>query len=201
MAQTSLTSSADTMLLDTGATTNYSTETQMYVGEYNGGAQIGRSLVKFDLSSLSGKTISSATLRLTDLGSDFASNTRTMHVYRLLRNWVEAEATWNVYSSGNNWGTAGAGNSTTDYNSTSLGSLSIDATESAGEQYDITLDAATIQSMVDGGVDNYGFLLKMETESDDMHQLGTKEHGTAGYRPTLIVETADGTATFLLNFI
>lgn len=192
MAQFTLISSADTMMLNDNATTNFGTQNGMYVGEFNAGAQIGRSLVKFDLSALAGKTVGSAVLKLYDWGSNYANNTRTMYVYRCKRAWVESEATWNVFSSGNNWGTAGAGNTTSDREATESGSLSIDATETLNEEYAITLANADIQAMVDGTYTNNGFVLKMDTESDDMHEIKTKEAaGGSEYHPTLVITTVD----------
>lgn len=63
--------------------------------------------------------VSAATLEqyYYSLGGAPAGN--TISVDRLRRyDWVESEATWNIYKTGNNWGTAGALNATTDYDST-----------------------------------------------------------------------------------
>jgi hypothetical protein len=57
--------------------------------------------------------VTSATLRL---HAKQGVTGRTITVYQLLRSdFVEAEATWNVYKAGSNWGTAGGLNVSTDY--------------------------------------------------------------------------------------
>lgn len=189
-----LSASGDTMILDTNPTTNFSSQNEFFVGEYNGGAQIGRALIKFDLSGLSGETITSATLKLYDWGSNFADNTRDLRVYRVKRTVVITEATWNVYSSGNNWGTAGCADTTNDREATDIGSLSIDATETLDEEYAITLDTTAIQEMVDGDFTNNGFLLKMDTETNDMHDIQSNESARTAARPVLVIEYSSSTA-------
>lgn len=201
MAEFTLTPTGDTMVLDDNPTTNYDTNVSLFVGEYNGGAQIGRALIKFDLSSLAGKTVASATLKIYDWGSNFADNTRTIRVYRVKRAWVSNQATWNQYSSGNNWGTAGCSNTTSDREATDSGSLSIDATETLNEEYAISLTVADIQAMVDGTYTNNGFLLKMDTETNDMHDLKSNEAtGGTQFRPQLIVTTAEDASGNVMFF-
>lgn len=145
MAQVTLSSPSDTWLDNTNATSNFGTNADMYVGEYGSGSQVSRALIKWDLSSIpSGSTITGVTMRLRDIGTNLGTNNRTMRVYRCLRAWVETEATWNVYSSGNSWGTAGAANTTSDREATDVGSISMPGTEVA-QYYDITLTASAVK--------------------------------------------------------
>lgn len=52
--------------------------------------------------------IDSVFLGLVCTGAIESGDTLSMKAYSAKRNWMENEATWNVYSAGNNWQTAGA---------------------------------------------------------------------------------------------
>ena len=98
---------ADTYIADDAPTTNHGTENGLYGGEWNGGAQVARTLLKSDLSSIpTSATVLSATLSLW-VAADYADNTRTYRVFRQKRAWTEAGATWNKYDGTNDWQTAG----------------------------------------------------------------------------------------------
>lgn len=186
MAQVTLNNPSDTWIDSTNATTNFGTNADMYVGEYGFGSQVSRALIKWDLSSIpSGSTITGATMRLRDIGTNLSTTNRSMRVYRCLRAWVENEATWNVYSTGNSWGTAGAGNTTSDREASDIGSVTMPATEVA-QYYEITLTASAVQEMFNGTIANNGFVLKMDTETDDMHRFYTVNNGSLV--PELVVD-------------
>lgn len=76
---------------------------------YVGGSKtfLFRSLANFDVSAVAADTINSASLWLHHY---VATNTPTAHISRNTRpsTWVEAQVTWNDYSTGNAW-TAGGG--------------------------------------------------------------------------------------------
>jgi hypothetical protein len=181
----------DTQVNSFAPTTNYGTGTDFRVGnETNVDNPTFRGLLKFDFSKgtnppTRGATVSSATLYLTQTGEDSVNN-RTLRVYRLKRAWVEAQATWNVYSTGNNWSTAG-GFHADDCEQTDIGSKALSSTEANGEKT-ITLTAAAVQEMIWGDFANNGFLLKMDTEADDRYTFGAAGHATATSRPKLVVE-------------
>lgn len=174
-----ISASRDTYLQSNEATTVKGSTGTIWTGEPNNQASaIHNMLLYFDMSSVpAGSTINSATLYLRHFNSDYADNARTMQVYRVIRAWVENQATWNVAKTGTNWGTAGCNNTTTDYDSTSLGSRLISATEAAGWKT-WTLDAAVIQDIVDGDVDYEGFLLRSGTQSNDAQAYRSKDYGT-----------------------
>lgn len=186
MTSTTLIATASNRIEAENPTTNYSAQNNFQVGEWNGGAGRDRSLLKFDLSSIpSNATILSATLRVYDQGLNYSDNIRIMSVYRVLRAWVAAQSTWNNYSTGNAWGTAGCGNTTTDRESSAIGSVSMPATEVAG-YVDITLTASAIQTMITGGgFTNNGFLLQMATETNDMHQFS--DETVSNQEPKLVI--------------
>jgi len=186
MADATLNPSINAYIRNTTPTGNVGA-TDIYAGELNSVSNdILRGLVKFDLATIpAGSTITAATLRLYDTASDFSSNNRTFRAYRLLRVWVENQVTWNIYSTGNNWGTAGAGSTTTDREATDVGSVSTPATEVA-QYYDITITASKVQEWLDGILANNGFLMQMDTETDDLHRYVGRD-GAAGQKPELVV--------------
>lgn len=200
MPQITLTATADATLDANNPTTNQGTGNNS-VGEYGAGAQVNRMLMEFDFSSLSGRTITSAILKLYDTGADYSSASGAIEVYRVKRDWGELTTTWNKYDGTNDWGTAGCANTTSDREAAAIGtSASIDATETLGEEYTITLDASKITEMCNGTFTNNGFLLKTTAETNDMHNICAKDHATAAYRPILVVDYSTGGALFFAQY-
>lgn len=154
-------------------TSNFNGNAFITIGEWNGGAQTDRGLLNFNVAGAgipSNATITTVTLRIYDEGLNYSSNDRTMRVYRLLRSFTNTQCTWNKADSSTNWGTAGCANTTTDREATDVGSISMPATEVTGYN-DITLTTASIQDVVAGTFTFRGYLVKMDTESNDMHQF------------------------------
>jgi len=175
-------------------TGNYGTDADLYIGEYDA---VYRTLIKF--SGLSNGTIpstaivSSAILSLYAL-TDFSSNARTFRVFRQLRAWVETESTWNIWSTGNNWQTAG-GFGVADCEQTDIGSRAFTATETLNEFKAFPLTASKIQEIIAGTFTNNGFLMKTDTEADDMYKFASSDNATAANRPKLtVVYTTPATA-------
>lgn len=170
------TADADAGIKGNIATTALGANDTMDVGERFGGTDYGRSLVRFDLSSIPvDAVVGSATLRLYDRGDDTSNNARTMRCYRVLQPWVEATVTWNKYDGSNNWVSAGCSDTTSDRETAELGSISVPGTEVEG-LIEIDLDAALVQEWIHGDLDNNGLILVMDTASDDMHRYATKEN-------------------------
>jgi len=184
MAQVTLNPSKNAYIRNTTATTNAGNG-NLYVGELNSQpADILRSLLQFSLSSIpSGSTITVATLRLYDAASPFSDNDRTMRAYRCLRVWVEMECTWNIYSTGNNWGTAGCSNTTTDREASDIGSVLTPGIEVEG-WIEMTVTVAGVQGWLDGTLTNNGILLQMDTETDDLHNYNGRSEANP---PQLVV--------------
>lgn len=181
---------ADTQLASILATTNYGSATQIYFGESNAAANIVRLLLKWNLSSLAGKTVTSAIMHLRENG-DLSSNRRTFEAYRMLQAWVEGEATWVVYSTGNSWpGSAGAGAAGTDREADTISTLSIGSTPSG--YFDWTLSTAKVQDWIDGTLANNGLLIKSPDEENDAVGIYSKESSIEYYRPWLILEYSTG---------
>jgi hypothetical protein len=181
--------SSNDIYIESGApTTNQNAQTVVSAGEFNAGANITRTLIKFDLSSIpAGVTINSAVLSLYAT-TDLSSNARTFRVFRQLRAWVESQATWNIYSTGNNWATAG-GFGATDCEQTDIGTRAFTATETLNEFKDFTLTASEVQEMITGGgFTNNGFLIKADTETDDQYLFAGSGNATASLRPKLVID-------------
>ena len=182
------TGSTDTFLHEDGGG-NFGTETWITVSTYAVG-DYNHGLIKFDgLSNIpSTATITSVTLELyqnvSDSSWDIALNA-------VLRNWVETQATWTIYSTGNSWTTAGA-----------TGSGDITASASATVTVANTLDqyysfssaqmATDVQGWVTTPSSNYGWLLRPSgAPALNGKQFVTSE-GADDTRPKLTVVYTEG---------
>lgn len=115
-------SSKDTRIHEGNPTTNYGSESDFRTSApfYSGNTQ--RALCEFSISwgvdIPAGATLTAATLYLYyfDYGAGDDPQTRTIYADRLIRlDWVELEATWNIYKAASNWTTAGCGSDGNDY--------------------------------------------------------------------------------------
>ncbi len=142
-----------------------------------------RSVIKFDLSSIpSNAVITSASLKLVQLGG---SGTITVNIHRLLQNWTNADVTWNNYTTGTPWNTAGGG-AGTDYTSTATDSKAL-LSYSGGtvDSYNVLTD---VQNIVNNGGNNYGWIMKLATESGNTYVgYNSQDAGTQANRPILTV--------------
>ncbi len=189
----SLPASGDTYIVSNAATTNFGTSASLFAGERAGSAAINRTLIKFDLSGLAGRTIVTATLRLVlaYVGSQYATNDRILYAYRVRagRDWVTTQATWNIYKTGNSWTAAGCSDTTLDREPVAIGSAALQTTDAVGSAHDFALTpgAGGVQDWVDGVLANNGLLIRSDTEVDDMYGFGSSRHLTPARRPALIV--------------
>lgn len=168
--------------------TNYGTDIEIYVGEDNTKTAITRSWIKANFEALTGITLTAASLNITPTG-DLSSNARTMTAYRCLRAVTEGGMTWDNYAAASAWGTAGAGNSSTDYDGANpLGTLAIPASPTLNSPLTMTLDHSIIQAMIDGTYQNNGILLMVATQVDDLIKYASRSHGTPAYRPTFTLQ-------------
>jgi hypothetical protein len=195
---------AATYISAQGATTNYrQSHAFLTVGEWNGGTQQDRGIIKMpNLASLlpADATITAVNLRIYDEAVNYSSNDRTMRVYRIKRTVNPDQVTWNVYSSGNSWSTAGAGNTTNDREATDIGSLSFPATE-VNQYYTIPLDATKIQEFYSGVFTGNALLLQFDTENNDMHQFSDELDTNPPYLQITYSLPGGGGGAFLLNFV
>lgn len=140
----------DTYLNSNAATTNYGNEVYMKVF-----AGTASGLIKFDLSTIPATAlILNAKLYLYSTADYGIAAAEDLSIYRLKRAWVEGQATWNIFSTGNNWQTAGA-NGANDYDNNSLSDIVVPSFNSTWCCFD--LDTDLFQELIDGTMTNNGF--------------------------------------------
>lgn len=171
-------------------TTNQATAVTIAVGESNSDTLVRRTLIKFpDLANLADiieqYDIEAAYLHLRIQG-DFSGNTRVYDLWRLLVDWDLTTSTWNNSSAGTPWNTAGAGNSTLDYDgSAPVASVTMSASETVNTTKAFNLDVDILRGMIDGTYPNYGFLIKAQTETNDMYNFHSGDASTPSNAPIL----------------
>lgn len=105
---------ADTTIIQGDPTTNYSTATTLAIADRFITPAYGQfPIIQFDLTDLAGKTVIRAPLILTTIGDGSISYNGSIYVgaigvRKILVPTVVTQATWNVYSTGNSWTSAGA---------------------------------------------------------------------------------------------
>lgn len=152
-----------------------------------------RSFIRFTgLGNIpAGATITAVTLYLWLAAAN--SGSRTIAWRRTLRAWTEGtednnpgDVSWNQYSSGNNWGTAGASNAT-DRESTISAQAVIGTT--TGQYYAFTGAQLTqdIQNKVDGLISDVAYTGTDEGTADEEYRVWSSSEDTNGQRPYLEV--------------
>lgn len=199
MPQIDIVPTQDLYIDSDNATTNNNGSTTTNVGESNAATNIFRVLQKYSLSSIpTGSIITAASLILTVANNDRSDNERTIRAFRVLRDWVQAQATWNIYSTGNNWGTAGCANTTTDREATDIGTGTQPASPAQGSTVTLTLTASKVQEWLDGVLANNGLLIKVDTETDDAIQYDSKD-GTVPSVLRVTYTLTTGQSVFILQ--
>ena len=177
-------SNLDTAINQSASSTNYGSSNILEVQSQNANRN-KRSILQFSYpSDLLGKTISSAKLYLCST-SPFVANTRTYWIYRLTNtSWSESTSTWNISSTGTNWGTAGG-----DYTATNGASTTGGFYNQETLSWDVT---AQVQYAVSNSID-ISFLLRDGTESQYSSATynsfySNNESTHTGLRPQLYIE-------------
>lgn len=207
-SQPDATAGIDAFTREDTADTNNGTATTIAISGLATSRRIG--LLKFDLSSLTGVTVTSSTLSLWN--GTVLANSRTQDVFPIKAAnsaWTEAGATWNYAvasttrwagDTGANGGTdAGCSVSGTDYNATASGSFVQASSEAVDVQYDITLVTADVQAMIAA---NYGWSIVNRDAATGTKSVRSSDYATdATKRPQLVVvytTAAAGTGARLL---
>lgn len=158
----------------------------------------GHTLIRFaGLSNITGPvTVTSVTFGLYLSNSD-AGATQTIDIRRVLRSWNTTQATWNVYTTGNSWTTAGALSDGNDRTGTASGQLT--SVQTSGQWYSVTQTTTgglidDVQGWINGTVTNNGWHLSRNGAGDDStYRIWVSSDGTNGERPYLSVTyTVDG---------
>lgn len=182
----------DNRIISSAATATGDSAGELAVGEHNSLAQVGRPLIKFDFSGIPANAlVSSAVFELYAI-EDNSSNTRIYRIYRLKRNWVPAEATWNIWSTGNNWSTAGA-DGADDRESADIGSYEMANNAAINAWYSWSLTPSKVQEWISGAFANYGLIIRAETENNDQFRFESLENA-GGHDPKLTITYTVGLA-------
>lgn len=170
----------DTVLHSDAPDSTYGTQTGLEC-KYTSSAR-NNTLLKFSgLSNITGPvTVSAASIYL--YGSNPWDNI-TLYARRLLRNWSEDNATYNVYNTDNSWSTAGALSDGNDRVASATGSLTV----GTSANYDSFDCAADVEDMINGDINNYGYVITRDTEDSFYYTSHTSSEGTDGQRPYLSV--------------
>jgi hypothetical protein len=171
-----LTPSADTYYSQWEPTTNFGTADTMSIRSEN----VAEAFLAFDLSAIPARSqVLAATLRLTALSR---SNTQTLRlsVQRLNRRWSESGLTWVQASATEAWAQPGAAAVPADRSATVYHVQNLSATGT------FTLELTSLLAeWIEGGVPNYGLVIKGESSGRVQYNLATREHGEAAVRPIL----------------
>jgi hypothetical protein len=105
--------------------------------------------------------------------------------YRLLREFVESQATWRNADTDTEWGTYGVENTTSDREAAALGSFTHTY---RADDWEIEFDADLVQEWISGATPNYGFVLKAaETETMRISCMSSDYAVNASLRPKLTI--------------
>lgn len=177
----------DAMMNDLTSTNKYPTS-QLYVGESATQARIWRALIDFDFTGLPHAKYDLTSVKFhAVMAWDNATNDGTSHLYRLRRDFVEAQVDWVQASNGTNWATLGAGSAANDYENVSLGSAThLDGVFPVPCTWDLT--PSKIKEIMDGTWAYPGFLWKMASEVDDLFVFSSTDYaGEVHTPPTLVL--------------
>ena len=182
----------DTRISAGSPTSNYGDGSGIQVAKYEAGGH-QHSLIAFTgLSNIPG----TATIKSVTLGfyvHDSAAGTRTIKLTRVLRNWVEAEATWNIYSTGNNWTTAGCLSDGNDRAASASNAGQSLGTGGSARWVTVTVTSGGIlgdvKNWVDGTYSNYGWHIERDDGANDStyDAIWSTEGDTNGLKPYLKV--------------
>lgn len=165
-----LNSVADAQLSEYSSTLNNGTSNSMLIQTW-GSNNNYRGIIRFDISSIpSGATISSAEVKLQQIGT--LGYQRTINLHAVTAAWNESTITWSNFSG--------------QFNSTASASHVLNYPSSTQGVWNVTSD---IQAMVNGSLANNGWLIKDANESEwgQYWTFGTREHAGSQYRPVLVV--------------
>lgn len=167
---------ADTFLRSNAPTVNYGSDGGFYVGG------IYRELLKFYFDWLPADAIIESAILKLYLAAEYSSNATTMSLYRTKRAWVELQATWNIYSTGNNWQTAG-GFGADDCEQIAVASRAFSATETVDAFKEFPFSVSSKAALDLGN----GWLIKTSLESADQYSfVSTAAGGTNA--PTFVIK-------------
>lgn len=190
---------AQCMIQANAATTNNSDSGNFGQGT---GSFASKNLQQYSLSGISNVKKAWLQIVVTDFNNCLGINEgidEFIRVERLIRTDINyAQATWNIYKTGSNWGTAGAASSSTDYTTkfsafdgpfpTNTNIRRIQVLTGATNQ----MEFWDITGMVQDAIDNSFTTLDLSitcSETGGQNQLTTasRTNGTTAYRPKIVI--------------
>jgi hypothetical protein len=180
----------DALLWSASATSNFGTHIENRAS-VSGGVLTGASCIAFSgLSNISASDIvSDASFNIKT--KSLSGGDQNIILRLLLRNWVELQASWNVWSTGNNWTTAGAQSDGNDRSATISSTIASGVTNGvyiSGTGAQLISD---IQNFIDGGLSNYGWHFGRD-DVTTAYEYCHSSDATDGDRPYLSVTHAAG---------
>lgn len=153
--------------------------------DWGSGSFAYRALLTFDISSLAGKTLQRADLRLVTQSYGDVTGVHSIQARKIRRAYNPSQVTWNNYSTGNAWTTAGAKSTTTDIYPEYYGNAVLTTSKLAPAE--VILD---IRTMVQDAIDAAETTLRLivgpeETDNQNSVVFHSLESATAAYRPRL----------------
>jgi hypothetical protein len=179
-------SGKDTYISQPSSSSNYGSLNKMYFGSNGSSSGLDfAALMQFDLSSLAGCSVDSASLTVTK-HSDSATNSLTVTLQRILVNWLENEATWNNRISSSGWTSPGC-LSSSDRENAALGSVTYAPSDPNLVSKTISLDTTKVQEWLNGTLDNKGFRFGYNGDIDlsTYYAIFSSDEATSSYRPKL----------------
>jgi hypothetical protein len=186
----------DTNVRLSAATTNYGSDSELIVGVTNGPTKVYRSFLAFNLAGIpAGANITSC--RLT-VNVTQRTNPTLGHIRRLCaQHWLdgdgqgENQATWNVWRTGSNWGSAGAASTASctsggDY--TTAGEVAYTPPGGTG-----LFTFPDVTALCQDAISQQGGWLRMRITQDvesvqsNLIKFDSSEAGSAANRPKLVV--------------
>jgi len=179
---------ADAWIDQASTGTNHGSDATLQVSSLTG-SKNQRTLVEFDLSSLSNSGIKSATLSLFMIAAPGTS--RTYQARRLTSFWKESDVTWASRMSGFNWTTAGGDNDgittqTATTGTTSNTTISWDVTAAVQQWFGAATPIANYGTMILDGTEN--------SATVQTAKFASKENATEANRPSLTVDFVQNVA-------
>jgi hypothetical protein len=188
--------SSDTYINQAATTTNYGSATEL--GIANSWAEAAWSqhpLLAFDISALTGKSVGLARLvmRISSLGNALTAGINEaswmrLEARRLRLAFVAGQATWNIWSTGNNWTTAGARSDGNDVDTEKYAGLLVTnliagsplVLDITGLVRDALAAGDTTLRLILGGHTG-------KTGGQNPYGIYSVDHATTAYRPSLQV--------------
>ncbi len=145
------------------------------------------SLIRFDLSQLSGRTIHAATLEIHTVYRD-KSTSCLVGMYRLRRPWIASQATWFNAANAQLWSGPGA-SGPDDRDAAPLAEQQV-SSASAWYRFDVT-DA--MRDWVAHADSNYGVLIRSAACLSAVYHFASSDYSVRDWRPKLVIYASAAT--------